>query len=90
MSLPSLLVGTLYRVGPGRFARGGAPYASPLDGDGRVDRLHFDGSGRVDVLSRFVETPQYLAEERADAALHRGAFGTAPHLSLRTLKNPGA
>jgi all-trans-8'-apo-beta-carotenal 15,15'-oxygenase len=85
--LPSALRGTLYRVGPGLLSRGGVKYASPLDGDGRIDKLRFDG-GRVHVVSRFVETAQWLQEEQEGRVLHRGAFGTAPHLSLRTLKNP--
>lgn len=85
--LPLSLRGTLYRVGPGRFERGGVKYAHPFDGDGRVDRIVIEG-GRASVTSRFVETPQYLAEEHANVPLHRGAFGTASHLSLRTLKNP--
>jgi all-trans-8'-apo-beta-carotenal 15,15'-oxygenase len=85
-ALPRALQGTLYRVGPGRFERGGVKYASVLDGDGRVDRIRFE-QGRMHVLSRFVETPAYLEEERADAIMHRRAFGTGSHLSLRTLKN---
>jgi 3D (Asp-Asp-Asp) domain-containing protein len=86
MSFPSALRGTLYRVGPGRFERGGTRYASVLDGDGRVDRLHFE-NGTVTVTSRFVETPQFMAEERAGAILHRRAFGTGGSYRLRSLKN---
>jgi len=85
--LPLSLRGTLYRLGPGRFERGGVQYASPLDGDGRVDRILIDG-GRVEVASRFIETEQWKQEEREDKLLFRGAFGTAPHVSVRRLKNP--
>jgi all-trans-8'-apo-beta-carotenal 15,15'-oxygenase len=41
----------------------------------------------MEVLSRFVETPEYVREEAANQILHRRAFGTGSHLSLRTLKN---
>lgn len=85
--IPAALRGVLFRVGPGKFERGGVKYAHPLDGDGRVDRIEFKDS-HITITSRFVETPQYLSEERAGKVLFRGAFGTAPHLSLRTLKNP--
>jgi len=84
--LPASLTGTLYRVGPGRFERGGVRYAHILDGDGRVDRIVFKG-GRLSVSSRFVETPEYLREQAAEEVLHRGAFGTGPYCRLRTLKN---
>jgi len=86
MALPQSLSGVLYRVGPGRSERGGVKYAHILDGDGRVDRIQIS-NGRVEVLSRFVETPEYVREEAANQILHRRAFGTGSHLSLSTLKN---
>lgn len=84
--LPASLRGVLYRVGPGRFERGGEKYAHAFDGDGRIDRLEF-ARGGVRVSSRFVETPQFLAEERAGELLHRRAFGTGARFRLCTLKN---
>lgn len=75
-SVPKQLKGTLFRCGPGRFARGSHTYASSLDGDGRVDRVTF-ANGSVTALSSFVRTDDYVAEDLAGQPLVRGAFGTA-------------
>lgn len=87
--VPADLRGTLFRVGPGLFGRGGVQCAHPFDGDGRVDRVSFDG-GCVRTASRFVETDAFREEEAAGRLLYRGGFGTAPRASLCRLKNPGA
>jgi all-trans-8'-apo-beta-carotenal 15,15'-oxygenase len=88
IGLPSSISGVLYRIGPGRFERGGHKYAHPLDGDGRVDRIEIH-QGRVsDITSRFVETREYTHEQKLNVINYRGAFGTGRHISLRKLKNP--
>jgi len=86
-AVPSGLRGSLFRVGPAMVHRRGAPPAHVFDGDGRVDKVTFL-NGSVTTLSRVLETPAYLAEQACDEFVHRGAFGTSPHKSLRTLKNP--
>ncbi len=72
--LPEGLDGVWWRNGPGRFARGGVGYGHPFDGDGLVVRLDLGRAG-CRVRTRFVRTPEFLAEERADKILYRG-FGT--------------
>jgi all-trans-8'-apo-beta-carotenal 15,15'-oxygenase len=72
-SLPSSLVGTLYRNGPGRNEGGGKPYAPLFDGDAMLSQFTFEG-GRVRYRNRFVRTTHYLAERAADKPLMR-AYG---------------
>jgi hypothetical protein len=85
-AVPTDLRGTLFRVGPSPVRRGGVLPAHILDGDGRIDKVTFR-NGHVSTHSRLIETPDFLEEQKADAFLKRGAFGTAPHVSLRHLKN---
>jgi carotenoid cleavage dioxygenase-like enzyme len=80
--------GTLYRVGPCAIPRGGVKPAHLFDGDGRVDKIVLVNNKVVDVRSRTIETPQFLKEQAANQFLYRGAFGTAAHRGLHTLKNP--
>ena len=78
-TLPRDLVGTLWRNGPGNFDRGGVRFAHVLDGDGLIVRISLDGAtNRASFKSRFVRTPSFEAEERADAILGRNVFGTQP------------
>jgi all-trans-8'-apo-beta-carotenal 15,15'-oxygenase len=74
--LPTDLVGTLYRVGPGNFERNGVRYAHALDGDGFVAAFNFEGDGNVRYTGRFVETEYFRAEEEKDQILYRNVFGT--------------
>ncbi|NJK35804.1 MAG: Apocarotenoid-15,15'-oxygenase [Oscillatoriales cyanobacterium SM2_2_1] len=73
--LPQSLQGTLFRNGPGLLDRNGVPYGHPFDGDGMVVAVTFTGD-RAHFQNRFVQTPGYLAEQRADKILYRGVFGT--------------
>jgi len=75
-SVPTALVGTLYRNGPGRLERGGQRVHHPFDGDGMIAALRFDGSGSVCLSNRFVRTAGWLAEEAAGRVLYRGVFGS--------------
>ncbi|MCS7225539.1 MAG: carotenoid oxygenase family protein [Gloeomargarita sp. SKYB31] len=74
-TIPAGLTGTLYRNGPGRLDRGGQRYHHPFDGDGMVNQVCFR-EGRAFYRNRYVKTPEYLAEERANQILYRGVFGT--------------
>jgi all-trans-8'-apo-beta-carotenal 15,15'-oxygenase len=69
-ALPTGLVGTLYRNGPGRNEVGGRPYAHLFDGDGLLSQFAFDGQ-RVHYRNRFVRTTHYLAERAADKPVMR-------------------
>ena len=78
-TIPTALHGTVFRNGPGNFERGGERFKHVLDGDGLLGRFTIDGaSGRARFASRFVRTPEFAAEEAADAVLHRNTFGTQP------------
>lgn len=72
--LPAAIDGVYFRNGPGRFARGGRPYAHPFDGDGHVSRLDLGPEG-VRYSNRFVRTREFLDEERSGRIRYR-AFGT--------------
>jgi hypothetical protein len=72
-TLPEDLRGTYYRNGPNaRFPPLGS-YTYPLDGDGMIHALRFDG-GRVTYANRYVRTPSMAAEERAGRALWGGVM----------------
>ena len=73
-TLPEGLDGVLWRNGPGRSERGGVRYGHLFDGDGFIVRFDLGPAGGR-VRSRFVRTPEFLAEERANKILYRG-FGT--------------
>jgi all-trans-8'-apo-beta-carotenal 15,15'-oxygenase len=72
--IPEGLDGVWWRNGPGRFERGGVGYGHPFDGDGLIVRFDVGPTG-CNVRTRFVRTPEFLAEQRADKILYRG-FGT--------------
>ena len=84
----SSLNGHLYRVGPCPVRRNGSAPKHAFDGDGLIEKVTLKEGKVVETKRRLIATPQFLAEEQADQFLYRGAFGTAPHKSLRTLKNP--
>jgi all-trans-8'-apo-beta-carotenal 15,15'-oxygenase len=70
-ALPSDLRGTLYRNGPGLFARGDARKRAINDGDGFAYALSL-GGGLAKLRGRFCETPKFVAEQRAGAFLYDG------------------
>ncbi|MFM7236698.1 MAG: carotenoid oxygenase family protein [Cyanobium sp.] len=74
-AIPSELLGTLYRNGPGRLERGGQWVHHPFDGDGMVTAVRFSPGG-ASLTNRFVRTEGWLAEEKAGKPLYRGVFGT--------------
>jgi len=72
-----LRAGTLYRIGPGLFERGGKEYAHMLDGDGLALRFAFGEDGTsVRFTSRYVRTREFVDEEDAGKVVFRGTFGT--------------
>ncbi len=72
--VPAGLDGVWWRNGPARFERGGVRYGHPFDGDGMITRFDI-GPTTNRVRTRYVQTPEFVAEERADKILYRG-FGT--------------
>lgn len=77
-TLPSDLVGVLYRNGPGNFGVNDERVAHVLDADGLVLRLEFQAGEKVKFTSRFVETEGFLEERERQEFTKRGTFGTAP------------
>jgi len=69
--VPTGLVGTLYRNGPGKLELADHLF----DGDGMVSAVRFGGDGKIHVRNRFVRTHKYLAELRATQPKVFG-FGT--------------
>ncbi len=86
--LPSDLVGTFLRNGPGRQRIGGRAYGHWFDGDGMLCAFTFD-NGRAHFRNRYVRTPKYVDETREQRILYRG-FGTRIPGGLRAnfLKMP--
>jgi all-trans-8'-apo-beta-carotenal 15,15'-oxygenase len=90
--LPSGLDGVWWRNGPARFERGGVRYGHPFDGDGMIARFDLAATG-CRIRTRFVQTPEFIAEQRADKILYRG-FGTqrpggiAANVMRLQFKNP--
>jgi carotenoid cleavage dioxygenase len=71
--LPHDLQGTYSRNGPNpRFPPLGS-YTYPLDGDGMIHAVRFEG-GRASYTNRYVRTPSIAAEERAGRALWGGVM----------------
>jgi all-trans-8'-apo-beta-carotenal 15,15'-oxygenase len=75
-TVPQELVGTLYRVAPGQKERYGVLLRHLFDGDAFVCGFSFR-DGQVHLRTRFVETPERLAEMQAHRMLYRD-FGTLP------------
>ncbi|MBE9210297.1 carotenoid oxygenase family protein [Nostoc sp. LEGE 06077] len=73
--IPPELQGTLFRNGPGLLDVNGQRIHHPIDGDGMISRITFT-DGRAHFRNRFVQTEDYLAEQKAGKILYRGAFGT--------------
>ena len=72
--LPSNLVGTFFRNGPGRQRIGGKAYGHWFDGDGMISQFTFTGE-KAHFANRYVRTPKYVEETEAQEILYRG-FGT--------------
>jgi all-trans-8'-apo-beta-carotenal 15,15'-oxygenase len=72
--IPSELVGTLYRNGPGerRFSQ------SFFDGDGMVRAISINEKGEVHYKSRYVHTPKYLKERHSKKPKVRTAGTNLP------------
>jgi len=71
--------GRVLSNGPG-WTRIGDRTAHPFDGHGYVRSFSLQPDGSCRLLARFVQTPSYVAEQRAGHLVHRGlATNTSPH-----------
>ena len=96
-TVPSELLGTLYRNGPGLLERDGQRVHHPFDGDGMITAIQFKAEG-VSLTNRFVRTAGWQAEEASGKVLYRGVFGSqkpggplanAFDLRLKNIANTG-
>eukprot|EP00929_Paragymnodinium_shiwhaense_P108096 TRINITY_DN74417_c0_g1_i1.p1 TRINITY_DN74417_c0_g1~~TRINITY_DN74417_c0_g1_i1.p1 ORF type:complete len:659 (+),score=153.92 TRINITY_DN74417_c0_g1_i1:111-2087(+) len=75
--LPTDLVGTYFRTGPGKFDIGETgKVAHQMDGDGVVMALGFNGDGEVCVRHRLVQTQGLLRDKLEKRKTSDGAYGT--------------
>lgn len=77
-TLPPDLLGTLFRIGPGKFEVGDTVLKTMFDGDGMVARFILDGTG-VRFTNRYVRTRQFRDSMRG-AMTTRGITTNAPGL----------
>lgn len=75
-AIPAGLRGTLYRNGPARLERGHTRVGHWFDGDGAILRVQFDDAAVTGVY-RYVETPEFLDEERTGRLRYAG-YGMLP------------
>ncbi len=76
-SIPEAVSGTFFRIGPGRNKIGGKEFGHWFDGDGMLHSVSFNEDG-VAYRNRYVRTPKYLAETRADKIVMRSFGHNAP------------
>jgi len=76
-AIPTGLLGTLYRNGPGRLERGGKKVGHWFDGDGAVLAVHFRATG-ASAVYRYVQTTGYLTEAAQDRFLYANYGMTDP------------
>ena len=72
--VPTDIKGTFFRNGPGRQKIGNQAFGHWFDGDGMLCAFTFN-EGTVHFKNRYVKTPKYLEETKAQKVLYRG-FGT--------------
>lgn len=70
-TLPADLTGTFFRNGPGRHKIGNEKFGHWFDGDGMIARTTFT-NGKVHFANRFIRTPKYVAETKAQKIVYRG------------------
>lgn len=80
--VPETLSGTLYRVGPGRFADASGVYGHWFDGEGCLAALRFE-HGQVSFACRMIRP---RGSDKSDYAL-RGRIGRAPKGFARRMRS---
>jgi carotenoid cleavage dioxygenase-like enzyme len=78
--IPEGVRGDLYKIAPARLERGGQRVGHWFDGDGAILAINFQDSG-VTGRYRYVETAEYLAEEKMGKLLF-GGYGRTPSGSI--------
>lgn len=86
-TIPEDLRGIFLRNGPARNELAGKPFGHWFDGDGCVHTFHIE-NGAVTYRSRFVKTPKYVEESKAQAVKFRSYGHNAPGGFLKNLHMP--
>ena len=68
-NLPSWLIGTLIRIGPGRFECGDASFNHWFDGKGLLHRFHIE-NGHVTYSNKFVRSESYADSVKHGSSVH--------------------
>ncbi|MEZ5510070.1 MAG: carotenoid oxygenase family protein [Gammaproteobacteria bacterium] len=76
-TIPASVRGTFFRIGPGRNKIGGQKFGHWFDGDGMLHAVSFKDDGVV-YRNRYVRTPKYLAETKANKIVMRSFGHNAP------------
>ncbi len=69
--VPSDLSGVFYRNGPAKHERGEIRYEHLFEGDGMVQKFTIN-NGDIHHFGRFIETPKFVEEQRAQEFLYDG------------------
>ena len=73
--IPTDLVGTIFRNGPGLTDVNGYRLKHPFDGDGMINSVAFK-DGKAFYRNKFVRTEGYVAEQKSGKCESRGVYGT--------------
>lgn len=76
-AIPDSVRGTFFRIGPGRNKIGNQAFGHWFDGDGMLHAVSFKDDGVV-YRNRYVRTPKYLAETKANKIVMRSFGHNAP------------
>lgn len=84
-SVPTAIRGTFFRIGPGRNKIGNDKFGHWFDGDGMMNAVSFTEEGVI-YRNKYVRTPKYRAESKANKIVMRSFGHNAPG---GILKNAG-
>jgi all-trans-8'-apo-beta-carotenal 15,15'-oxygenase len=76
-TVPETVRGTFFRIGPGRNRIGNDTFGHWFDGDGMMHAITFTDEGAW-YRNRYVRTPKYLAETKAQRIVKRSFGHNAP------------
>ncbi|HET8708519.1 MAG TPA: carotenoid oxygenase family protein, partial [Pseudomonadales bacterium] len=75
--VPDAVTGTFFRIGPGRNEIGGEKFGHWFDGDGMMNSVSFFPKG-IRYRNKYVRTPKYKAETKAQHIVKRSFGHNAP------------
>ncbi|MCG8313881.1 MAG: carotenoid oxygenase family protein [Pseudomonadales bacterium] len=75
--VPATIRGTFFRIGPGRNKIGNDKFGHWFDGDGMMNAVSFTDAGVI-YRNKYVRTPKYRAESKANKIVMRSFGHNAP------------